>query len=530
MFTYPGNLVGSICKALLPWSLLTVLFLFTSNTLSAQDAPAAKPPAAAVQYQVLPTHPALSGNTPQARLVRNRVAGEIRQMLRGDLSWDDDANKSKFNAWYGQYVFASMTQPGNFATLDVTRQKFLRQDLGTAKVQAVHDHLAKQLTLPQMTTIVRGNFHPAVRYNAMLIISSLNNVEVPTTGQRVPPIPLLDALVVILDELKNEKQMDAVKLAAWIGVLRHVQLNRINNQIPPNAMQMIRDISKATLLQKEPPATRSYSGHVWMQRRAIDVLVAAGTGADAGIISQIEGLTSQVDAPMSLRLTAARALGNLEYQAGAKTTPVTAALKLGALAAVVCRAEMERVENEKKALEQASQGTGFSGMDDMMMDDEGMDGGDSESMAEMFGQGGGDAGLEGGGGGGSNLSDEQNEELSYTKRMLKYRLFYVQRGFGEEVGRAGSVTKTGLLAKVSDAEKVQVQQIHSMLTGILAELEPPEPEEGKPLVFLDRDQLLQKLRKQVRQLEAATSQAADGAQAKSGDEALPGVGIPGANK
>ena len=190
---------------------------------------------------------------------------------------------------------------------------------------------------------------------------------------------------------------------------------------------------------------------------------------------------------------------------------------------------MERVENEKKALEQASQGTGFSGMDDMMMDDEAMDGGDSESMAEMFGEGGGDGGFDGGGGG-SKLSDAQNEKLSYTKRMLKYRLFYVQRGLGEEIGKAGSVTKTGLLAKVSDAEKVQVQQIHSMLTGILAELESPEPEEGKPLVFLDRDQLLQKLRKQVRQLEAATSQAAGGAQAKSDDGALPGVGIPRANK
>ena len=530
MFTYPDNLVGSICKALLPWILMPVLCLLLGKTLSAQDAPAAAAaaPAAAVQYQVLPTHPALSGDTPQGRLVRNRVAGEIRQMLRGDLSWDDDANKSKFNAWYGQYVFAAMTQPANFSTLDVTRQKFLRQDLGTAKVQAVHDHLAKQLTLPQMTSIVRGNFHPAVRYNAMLIISSLNNVEVPTTGRRVPPIPLLDALVVILDELKDEKQTDAVKLAAWIGVLRHVQLNRINNQIPPNAMQMIRDISKAILLQKEPPIARSYSGHVWMQRRAVDVLVAAGTGADAEIVGQIEGLTLQTDVPMSLRLTAARALGALEYRDGAKTTPATAAIRLGALAAVVCRAEMERVENEKKALEEESRGASSSGMDEMMMDDEGMEGGDSESMAEMFGQSGANGGLEGGGG--SSLSDEQNEELSYTKRMLKYRLYYVQRGLGEETGKAGAVTKTGLFAKVNDAQKPQVQQIYSMLTGILAELEPPEPEEGKPLVFLDRDQLLQKLRKQVRQLEAATSQAAGGAQAKSDDGALPGVGIPRANK
>jgi len=146
------------------------------------------------------------------------------------------------------------------------------------------------------------------------------------------------------------------------------------------------------------------------------------------------------------------------------------------------------------------------------MDDEaGMEGDDGGGLAEMF-----DQENTGGGNVGSNLSDEQREELNYTKRMLKYRLYYVLVGLGSEKENTG-------LFKVSDqVNKAQVKKITNMVTGILEELEPPEPEEGKALVELDRDQLLQKLRKQVRQLESATvkESAAGGS-----DQDLPGAGV-----
>ena len=495
------------------------LFLLLSSPLCAQEA--AAPQAgeavapAAPKYQTLAVHPALAGNTPQARQTRSRVVGEIRAMLRGELPLEDEANRAKFDGWYNQYLFASMTQPENFATLDIARQRFLRQDLGFAKNQAVHDYLLKNLTLPLMTKIVRENYHPAVRYNAMLIISHLNIVEVATTGQRVPPIPLLDALVVILDELQDEKQSDAVKLAAWVGVLRHVQLNRINPQIPANAVQMIRSTASKLLAEKDPPAGRSLSGHVWMQRRAIEVLTSVETpGLPGDVISQIEAMAADNQAPMSLRLTAARSLGSLPYGAGTKATPGGSATHLGALAARICRTEMERVEQEKKAIAEATTGTGGGGFDDMMMGDEaGMEGDDGGGLAEMF-----DQENTGGGNVGSNLSDEQREELKYTKRMLRYRLYYVLVGLGSEKENTG-------LFKVSDpANKAQVKKITNMVTGILEELEPPEPEDGKALVELDRDQLLQKLRKQVRQLESATvkESAAGGA---GSDQDLPGAGV-----
>jgi len=479
------------------------LCLLLTSTLSAQEpaAPAdgaAAAPAPAAKYQTLPVHPALAGNTPQARQVRNRAAGEIRAMLHGELKLDEEANKVKFDFWYTQYLFASMTQPENFATLDIDRQKFLRQDVGFAKDQAVHDYLVKNLTLPQMTAIVRGNFHPAVRYNAMLIISKLNIVEVPTTGQRVPPIPLLDALVVILDELQNEKQSDAVKLAAWVGVLRHVQLNRIKQQIPPNAVQIIRTTAMKLLAEKAPSAGRSLSGHVWMQRRAIEVLTAVETpGAPGDVVSQIEAMAADSQAPLALRLTAARSLGRLPYGMGTKATPGGSATHLGALAAVICRTEMSRVAEEKKTREQAAGGFSDGGFDDMGMDDDlGMEGDEDPSgSAEMF-----DQGNTGGGNVGSNLSDDQREELSYTKRILKYRLYYVLVGLGKEK------EDTGLFKVAADpANKAQVRKIVNMVTGILEELDPAEPENGQALIELNRDQLLQKLRKHVRQLESATA-------------------------
>lgn len=235
-----------------------------------------------------------------------------------------------------------------------------------------------------------------------------------------------------------------------------------------------------------------------MQRRAIEVLTSVETpGASGDVISKIEAMAADSQAPLALRLTAARSLGRLPYGMGTKATPGGSATHLGALAAVICRTEMSRVEEEKKAREEAAGGFSDGGFDGMMMDDDlGMEGDeDLSGSAEMFEQEN-----TGGGNVGSNLSDAQREELSYTKRILKYRLHYVLVGLGNEKDNTG-------LFRVADdpANKAQVRKIVSMITGILEELEPPEPEEGQALIELNRDQLFQKLRKHVRQLESATA-------------------------
>ncbi|MFP6574737.1 MAG: hypothetical protein VB912_06260, partial [Pirellulaceae bacterium] len=85
------------------------LFLLLSSPLCVQEAAApeggeAAVPAIALKYQTLPVHPALAGNTAKVRVVRNGAAGEIRAMLRGDLTLEDETNKAKFDFWYTQYL------------------------------------------------------------------------------------------------------------------------------------------------------------------------------------------------------------------------------------------------------------------------------------------------------------------------------------------------------------------------------------------------------------------------------------------
>ena len=573
MFSYQRGLfltvrdqVGNVIPSKLRWRQFLCflsLFLLASSTIYAQDQPAPAQPV--LVYKTLPIHPALQNKAIEAQLsatelqletlrrernvnpdaarqikqvqeairslkkqlsdiqvTRNNVASQIREILRNESdqepNLENEETRKKFDAWFSQYIFASMTQPENLATLDLARQKFLRQDLGAAK--RAHDYLLTTLTLPQMKDIVRGNYHPAVRYNAMLIIANLNKVEAPTTGQRAPPIPLIDALVVMVEELQNDKQTDAVRLAAWIGVLRHAQLNRIGPQIPPEGVKIIRDISTKLLREKLPPVGRSLSGHVWMQRRAIEVLAAIGTvGATEDIVAQIEAFTADEKAPMALRLSAARSMGKLHYAAGTKIKPDGAATQLGALAAFVCRAEMNRVDREKLAAKEAEEGTSGNELESMTGEDEGMDGNEAE-MAEMFG----DPEGAGGGSAGGNLSEQQIEELYKTKRMLKYQLYHVQLGLGNETDNSG------LFAVADPAGRVQVKRISDMVTGILTELEPPDPEEGQRVVVLDRDQLLQKLRKQVRQLEAMTVRQSASVSPKPADTAIPGVDDPAENK
>ena len=153
---FVGLLVESVC-GVVAWRHIGIQLLcfgfvlggssFAQEPAAPANGDATAPPAAATKYQTIPVHPALAGNTAQARQVRNRVAAEVRGMLRGDLKLDEEANKAKFDGWYVQYLFASMTQPENLATLDITRQRFLRQDLGFAREQTVHDYLVKDLTL-----------------------------------------------------------------------------------------------------------------------------------------------------------------------------------------------------------------------------------------------------------------------------------------------------------------------------------------------------------------------------------------------
>ena len=59
-------------------------------------------------------------------------------------------------------------------------------------------------------------------------------------------------------------------------MLRHVRLDRLNQNIGVSDIVTIAGEAMKLLNQATPPANRSDAGHVWLQRRAIDVLAMIG--------------------------------------------------------------------------------------------------------------------------------------------------------------------------------------------------------------------------------------------------------------
>ncbi len=112
------------------------------------------------------------------------LKSEIRSMVRGA-----PLDQTKAMNWYGRVVFASMTQPSLFAKLPDYRLLVIKdlQDAAT-KNPAMYAYV-KNLAYSVATKMVNpeSNYHPAVRYNAMLLIGALNDTEAVTVGSGHSP-------------------------------------------------------------------------------------------------------------------------------------------------------------------------------------------------------------------------------------------------------------------------------------------------------------------------------------------------------
>ncbi len=280
-----------------------------ATLLAAQAAPAPT-------YDKLPVDPQLKS-----------ASTEIKAILSGDSPMSP-----QFDNYYNRYAFAQLTLPEKLNDLSTLRQDIKRQ-MRNAKSTEAHDRLVG-LCLAMMQKIVAGNYHPAARYNAMLLLGDLNQKE-PVSGRGAVPRP--EVLPVMLAALADARQIDAVKLAALIGILRHAE-----NLPTPADRAQVQQVQAAMLGivgQKQPPAGRSAEGQAWFRGRAMDVLAALGpTSADAKLVQQLAGMTADSTETLSLRCLAARTLGR--FAPAAKSMDLSAlASDLGRLAADVCKQE-----------------------------------------------------------------------------------------------------------------------------------------------------------------------------------------------
>lgn len=539
------------CRFCLLALLLAIHGLAGSVWAQAQPGAGGEDPAPVVfdQLPVFQDYVEQEANRSQVRARINQHMSMINDVMQGRTSIDD--GRPQLDQWFKGLVFPRMTQVDQLGQLDQMRIDFFKRYFVNVQFTSAngnigqHDYLV-QMTFDEMQKIVQGNYHPAAQYNAILVIGRLNAREaVAPNGSRVVPRPLPTALGFLVNQLQAPNQKDAIRLGAWVGILRHVTLDRYQlpqDQIPANGKAIIQQIAVNLLQQKQPPASRSLAGHAWLQRRAMDVLAVLGTDPNSQILPLITAYAGDDQSPISLRLTAARSLGYFQYGGGVQVDSVPAAQSLGALAALACRNEIDRVEEVKRKKRRGEDyGGGAGGMEGMMGA-----GGGGGGMAAMMG-GGGDAGgggLEGmfGGGGGAGgpggsktpaLSAEEATSVQYTRRRLKYQLYLIQLGL---VGSDGS-QPTGLVAAGDAQQQAEVQKVAASISALLTILKEPEHEvkpgskpKGDPPETVSVDDLLKEVRKEVRQLETLVKVRRAGLPGPMPDPEEPAApAVPGAN-
>jgi hypothetical protein len=394
----------------------------------------------------------------KSRTDEQKIRGQVRGILNG-APISDPATRQLFRGFYLSYLYPLMTTEEGQKTIGKERADLLR-DLQNAKNQEARREVV-DFTLPAMKKIVQDNqYRPAARYNAMLIISSLNDVEPNNIGSSPTlPEPMKAALPFILEQFQKADR-DEIKLAALLGLSRHLEFDNYkqppSTPIPPAGRAAIIKELVSLAEAKESPAHRQPDVHLWMRRRAIEALgMACLTKPDADITAAMERLLRDEAEPTSLRLAVASTLGKMPLQA-AKIDAVATAKELGYVALKACDAELTRAEKHRKAeLEHEARlagnyqgelegtggpGGGFPGGPGRMggMGGEGGPGGAGvrplRPAPGMMGAGGIDGGYGSGLGGemggviDPSMLDPRHFQVDYLRRRLRQSLWSVQLG------------------------------------------------------------------------------------------------------
>jgi hypothetical protein len=440
-------------------------------------------------YKMLPVNPDLEEKgkakkvAAEARAKRSALEMKVGAVLGNRESITDEETRKEIDRYYQRYIFARLTHPEGITDWPAERKKFQRLIFPNTVPTEAHDHFVA-MAFQVMSVIAKGDYHPAARYNAALFIADLNNQEAAVAGEkRHPEVPYIDGLKFMLDELANPQQIDAVRVACLVGILRHVKIDgqlipenrRLVSKSPDvknNAETRIVDAMLDLISKKDPPEGRSRGGHEWLRRRAVEILGHLSPVGDNGrVLAKLDELVGDNTEPVPLRCSAAEALGRLNYPAKVNLNLAQTGKRLAALAAYAVEMEIRRIEGEQ-ARDQKSRGAALAAAGQMLPTGEG---------AGAFGPPRKNP-----------LTDFLSYRIDLTRRRVKDRLNYVKRGLvGPKLDQKLD-QKAGLQLPAKGEDAKYLQKVIDAIDGILSVVDSQSSE---------LPTLLSQLQKSVRELE-----------------------------
>ncbi len=275
---------------------------------------------------------------------RKGIAEVGRILTEGTFQSKDE--EDAFRDYYTQFFLPRWTQEKFCSQLPDLRKR-LHNDLAK-KVRdnntQVHERL-NALVLDYMNNLANNRhptkdrpaeFRPAARINAMLMIGELNSVESPRPG--VAPTPLSEALPVLLKNVAAPKQLEAVKVVAMVGILRHLSAGIDDSQRPQVVATILEVLKTPDPSGQDNGDNADSNGGGWLQARAADAVGLLGAAGDDGkFASALAALAGNGKAGFRARCEAAKIMKSLPFN-GPKNNGAWAAA-LGHLALDAANAE-----------------------------------------------------------------------------------------------------------------------------------------------------------------------------------------------
>ena len=272
------------------------------------------------------------------------LKGQVTKALRNTAAFQSDGT-SAIDNYYNKYYFPqlSQTSPKALANLGRGREILLR-DLRGAKVPAAQAHLTKT-SLTAMNVLARDRYHPAVRYNAALILGMLDKQYATSGANATDPIVLPEATNGLLelleqDEFKGVKVHPSVKVAALVGLERHLRFG-----MDPQYAPRVTKAAMAVLAQESSALQVNEDVNSWMKCQAARVLVLQSkSGPSKELQTALTALIADDKMGLEDRCCIAGLFEKMEYAGAADVDLAATVLPLGKLTQAVVAEGAEKAQ------------------------------------------------------------------------------------------------------------------------------------------------------------------------------------------
>jgi hypothetical protein len=253
------------------------------------------------------------------------------------------ADKQHFDDYFIKYYFPDMThaEDADLGRIGDSRFNLFKKFLwATTNVQLQQD-LTNMAYVKMGPLVVDAGYHPAVRYNAILVIGMLDEQYANAPGQTPKPLAkATKALTGVVDNAttENSRFPPPVILGAIIGLERHAQLRA---SLTPEAIAAMTAALVKLVEHDKPIQEMDPDAYAWIRLRAAQTLAKLGSvGEKNSVHNALIKLASSTKS-LDDRCEAAALLDKLNYK-DVKLDDATTAETLFALARDVATAEDKR--------------------------------------------------------------------------------------------------------------------------------------------------------------------------------------------